>query len=238
MRKTMSTRRYEESEPQRPSLNEKAVRAAFVRYRGGDDEAGKELLTSLFKVRKSWARSLQWYKDVSWDLAQDAVLDTILNIHERARAKQERKLVLPRRGLRKFIYRLVRQRLWSLRRSAHETEEKRRDEEAKKGEAASPFLPRIVHVSEIPETVEAVPVTKSALEGLLLKNFLKLPTRKRAMALFHFEGISYAEIARMTGTTERAARVHVSNLLATLRKCAQVENAKDDPNEKAVRRAQ
>lgn len=229
-----------DSEPRRPRLDAEAVRMAFTRYRGGDDAAGKELLTLLFRVRNSWVRSLQWYKGVSWDLAHDAVLDTILYIHKKARARRKSRFYLPRHGLRRFIYGLVRQRLWALRRAAKATPEKRRDKKARTGNAASSFLPRIVHTPKAAAARPAPVFSKETLEGVALKAFLKFSKRKRAMALAHFEGISYPEIARITGTTECAARVHVSNLLATLRKAvgAEAEEGKKTARKKEIRRAQ
>jgi RNA polymerase sigma factor (sigma-70 family) len=232
------TSRRDDPEPQRPSLNEEAVRCAFARYRAGEDPAGQELLTLLFDVRKTWANSIQWYKGVSWDLAHDAVLDTILHIHKKARAKKKSKFYLPRTGLRKFVFRLVRQNLWDLKRRAHQVNIKRRDKKAKRGEAANLFLPRIIHVREAPEAKPSAVVEKREFDKIALRAFFKLSKRKRAMALAHFEGIPYEEIARMTGTTERAARVHVSTLLARLRKSLGIEKSKAPLNKRTVRRAQ
>jgi RNA polymerase sigma factor (sigma-70 family) len=229
--------RWDDPEPQRPSLNEEAVRGAFARYRAGEDPAGQDLLKLLFDVRKTWANSIQWYKGVSWDLAHDAVLDTILQIHEKARSKKKSKFYLPPTGLRTFVFRLVRRTLWDLKRRAHQVNIKRRDKKAKRGEAANLFLPRIIHVSQAPEAKPAAIVAKRDLDSIALRAFFKLPRRKRAMALAHFEGIPYEEIARMTGTTERAARVHVSTLLTRLRASLGIETSKAPLNKKTVGRA-
>jgi DNA-directed RNA polymerase specialized sigma24 family protein len=229
--------RWNDPEPQKPSLNEEAVRSAFYRYRAGEDGAGPELLSILFKIRKGWANSIRWYKGASWDLAHDAVLDTVLYIHEKARAKKKSKFYLPLTGLRRFIFRLVCQKLWDLKRRAHQVNIKRRDKKAKRGEAANLFLPRIIHVREAPEAKPGVIVEKRDLDRIALRAFFKLPRRKRAMALAHFEGIPYEEIARMTGTTERAARVHVSTLLARLRTSLGIEKTKAPLNKETVGRA-
>jgi DNA-directed RNA polymerase specialized sigma24 family protein len=205
-------------ELERPRFDEDAVRTAFTQYRGGDDEAGNELLALLFKVRNGWTKTLQWYKGVSWDLAHDAVLDAILFVHEKARDRRKSRFYLPRQGLSRFMYGLVRQRLWALRRTARSTKEKRRDKVARRGNAANPFLPRIVHARKSLAARPAPVFAHEGFEGIALKAFLKFSKRKRAMALAHFEGIPYREIAWMTGTSERAARVHVSKLLSALRK--------------------
>jgi RNA polymerase sigma factor (sigma-70 family) len=230
----------DDPEPRRPSLNQKGVRDAFLRYRNGEDAAGSELLALLFRVRDSWAGSLSWYKGASWDRAHDAVLDGILDLHAKAREPLDEKgrmLKLPARGLRAFVYRRIQQQYWRLRRHAHETSEKRRDRTAQQGDAADPFLPRIVCDSERLANHPAPGLPKRVFDELVLKAFFKLPSRKRAMALAHFEGIPYEEIAQMTGTTERAARVHVSTLLARLRTSLGIEKTKAPLNKKTVGRA-
>lgn len=230
-------KRPDEPEPGRPGFDEEAVRTAFTRYRGGDDEAGNELLALLFKVREGWARTLQWYKGVSWDLAHDAVLDAILFVHEKARDRRKSRFYFPRQGLRRFMYRQVRQKLWELRRMARETKEKRRDKAARRGNAANPFLPRIVHAPKALAARPAPVIANEAFEGIALKAFLKFSKRKRAMALAHFEGIPYADVARMTGTSEEAARVHVSNLVSILRRSVQTTSKERRSKRRQVRHA-
>ncbi len=162
----------------------------MLRYQGGDTDAFAELYGALAGPVGRYLRG--FVRDPA--TVEDLVQDTFLQIHRSRHTYQ------PPRPVRPWVYAIARHTALMYLRSR-----RRRGGEA---------LP----LEELPEIPELPRVDGPERRQLLARAARGLPeTTREILVMHHVLGLSFAEIARILGMTEGAAKVRSHRALRTLR---------------------